>query len=204
MQGDGYCILKKNRYTTHIREVIRMTDFLSLLGARKSFRQYSGEPMKKHETERLLEAALLAPSSRDIKPWELIVVDNPALLARLADAKAHGASFLKDAAIGIAVLGNPELSDVWVEDTAIVSILLQLAATDSGLGSCWIQIRNRKDKAGTSSGEVIRKTLDIPQPWEVESIIAVGRLRADDDKIPASAPERDFSSLMGKIHRNKY
>ena len=51
---------------------------------------------------------------------------------------------LKNAPLAIVVCGDPAKCDVWIEDCSIASILLHLAATDLGLGSCWIQLRLRE------------------------------------------------------------
>jgi hypothetical protein len=45
--------------------------------------------------------------------------------------------------IGIVVCGDRTQSDVWIEDCSIASILAQMASQSLGLGSCWIQVRNR-------------------------------------------------------------
>jgi nitroreductase len=122
----------------------------------------------------LIEAALRAPSSRDFRPWRFIVVDDPALLEKLSEAKPHGAAFLKNAALGIVVCGDTTASDVWVEDCAIASTFVHLAAHDLGLGSCWIQIRKRPHSPEKTADIYIRELLGIPEALSVASIIAVG------------------------------
>lgn len=54
-----------------------------------------------------------------------------------------GAAFLADAAMAVVVMADPLASDVWIEDASIASIMIQLQAEDLGLGSCWIQVRER-------------------------------------------------------------
>ena len=61
----------------------------------------------------------------------------------LYEVITHGASFLGDAALAIVVTADPLASDVWIEDASIASLMIQLQAEDMGLGSCWIQIRER-------------------------------------------------------------
>ena len=69
--------------------------------------------------------------------------------------RASGADFLKDAPLAIVVLADPLASDVWIEDASIASILIQLQAEDLGLGSCWIQVRERYTATGMPADEYI-------------------------------------------------
>ena len=148
--------------------------FHDLIEKRRSIRRFTDEPIQQRQIELLAEAALRAPSSRGLNPWEFVFVTDRRLLKQLAAAKPHGSSFLSGAALGVVVCGNPQVSDVWVEDTAIASIFLHLAAASLGLGSCWIQIRKRKHSEDVSSESYVADLLQIPAPLRVESIIAVG------------------------------
>jgi nitroreductase len=76
--------------------------------------------------------------------------------------------------LAIVVCADESKNDVWIEDCSIASILLQLTAQSLGLGSCWIQIRNRKHTKNTSSEKYIQHLLNIPENFKVLSIIAVG------------------------------
>ncbi len=148
--------------------------FFKQIETRRSIRQFTPRPVEKEIIHRLVEAALRAPSSRDFKPWQFIVVDDPALMKQLACAKPHGASFLKNAPLGMVVCGDTQASDMWVEDCAIASTFIHLAAHDLGLGSCWIQIRKREHSPGKTADDFIHELLDIPAHLSVESIIAIG------------------------------
>jgi nitroreductase len=148
--------------------------FLSLAQKRRSIRQYLDKPVETEKIQRLIEAALRAPSSRGFNPWDFIVVTDRDLLERLSKSKPHGASFLKDAALGIVVCADPEKSDVWIEDASIASIYIHLAAESMELGSCWIQIRKRMHDSEKSAEQYIRESLNIPENFKIESMIAVG------------------------------
>ncbi len=148
--------------------------FLELIRKRRSIRQYSTQSITEEQTTILLEAALRAPSSRGLNPWEFVVVTDRALLERLADAKPHGAAFLAGAALAIAVCADPLRSDVWVEDATIAATYIQLAAHDLGLGSCWIQIRKRSHADGQPAATFVAGLLGLPPALEVEAIVAIG------------------------------
>jgi nitroreductase len=172
--------------------------FLSLAQKRRSIRRYLEKPVETEKIERLVEAALRAPSSRGFNPWEFVVVTDRVLLERLSKAKPHGASFLKDASLGIVVCADPEKCDVWIEDASIASIYIHLAAESMNLGSCWIQIRERVHDREISAGEYIRELLDIPKNFKIESMIAVGY--PDEKKHPH--PKEDLQ--YEKVHYNGY
>ncbi|MBF0377382.1 MAG: nitroreductase family protein [Desulfamplus sp.] len=156
--------------------------FFSLIEKRRSIRKFKSLPIEKEKIDTIIEAALRSPSSRGFNPWRFIVVDRPELLDSLSKAKPHGATFLKDAPLGIVVCGDESKTDVWVEDTSIATIFIQLAAHSLGLGSCWIQIRNREHNHNKSAELYIREILNIPENFRVESMIAIGY--PDENKNP--------------------
>ena len=148
--------------------------FIKLLGTRRSIRKFKDQPLEQGKIDKLVEAALRSFSSRGFNPWRFIVVNDPALMDRLSAAKSHGSSFLKNAPLGIVVYADPAVSDVWVEDTAITSAFIHLAAHDMGLGSCWIQIRKREHSALKNADTYVKEVLNIPDNLSIESIIAIG------------------------------
>jgi nitroreductase len=81
---------------------------------------------------------------------------------------------LAEAPLAIVVCGNPLDSDVWIEDCSIAAIIIQLAAHDMGLGSCWIQLRGRMFNEELSSSEYVKRTLELPDNLEIECIISIG------------------------------
>ncbi len=171
---------------------------LDILRRRRSIRKYREDRIEPEKIEQLIKAALLAPSSRNLKPWEFIVVDDRDLLKKLAESKEHGSAFLKGAALGIVVMADPEKCDVWIEDTSIASIILHLMAESMGLGSCWIQIRARRHDAQQMAEDYIKDLLNIPDKYQVESIIAVGY--PAEQKSPHSESEIQYS----KVYLNAY
>ena len=148
--------------------------FLSLAKKRRSIRRYLEKPVEAEKIEMLIEAALRAPSSRGFNPWEFIAITDRVLLEKLSRSKPHGASFLKDASVGIVVCADPEKCDVWIEDASIASIYIHLAAESMALGSCWIQIRKRMYDREKSAEQYIRELLNIPEHLKIESMVAVG------------------------------
>ena len=151
-------------------------------------------PIEKEKLQQLIKAALRAPSSRGFNPWRFIIIDKPDLLRKISKAKPHGSFFLKNAPLGIVVCGDSEKSDVWVEDTSITSIFIQLAAEALGLGSCWIQIRKRKHNNLIDAETYIKNLLMIPDKIRVESVIALGY--SDEDKKSHSKKSLELEKIF--------
>lgn len=148
--------------------------FFEIIEKRRSIRKFQKQPVEYEKIALIIEAALRAPSSRGLNPWEFIIVDDPNLIGKLSKAKLHGSSFLADAPLAVVVCADPAKSDVWVEDASIAAVYVSLAAEELGLGHCWIQIRERMHDEDRTSGEYVRDVLTIPHHLNVESIIAVG------------------------------
>ena len=172
--------------------------FAELIRSRRSMRHFQDRPVEKSKIDALVEAALRAPSSRGLNPWEFILVDDREKLAAMAAAKPHGAAFLSGAPLGIVVCADPQRCDVWVEDCSIATIFIQLMAESLGLGSCWIQIRKRTHVSGSAAGAHIAALLNIPSHLEVEAMLAIGY--PDRPKTPHPASSLQFE----KIHQAKY
>jgi len=150
---------------------------LSVLRTRRSIRKYGQEPIPHRELEKLKEAVLRSPSSRGFAPWTFVWVRDKELLEALSRAKPHGASFLKQADLGVVVCGDETVSDVWVEDCSIAAIIVHLQAHALGLGSCWVQIRKRPhdpDDPGQTAEGWVQRLLGIPAHLRVLCIVAVG------------------------------
>lgn len=175
-----------------------MNNFAELIKARRSTRKFTEQLLTPEQVESILKAALMAPSSKSKNPWQFVVVEDKEVLKRLSVCKAHGASFLEGCAMAVVVLANVMESDVWIEDTSVASIYMQLQAEELGLGSCWCQIRNRVTEMGTDSNEYVRNLLDIPYQLDVLSIIGFG-YKGQERK-----PFDESNLQWEKIHINSY
>ena len=169
--------------------------FIDLLEARRSIRAFENRPVEQEKIDLLCEAVLRSPSSRGINPWGFVFVTDPQTIALLSRAKPHGAAFLANAPLAVVVFADPQKSDVWVEDAAIATLIVHLAAADQGLGSCWIQIRQRPHDEKRSAGQYITDLLGIPASMAVEAIVAVGYAAAAKPPHPAASLAREKVSF---------
>jgi len=164
---------------------------IELLRTRRSIRKFTAEKIAPETIEALIEAALRAPSSRGINPWEFILVDDPELLRRLSQTKQHGSEFLKGAPLAVVVCADSSKSDVWIEDCSIAAIIIQLSALSMGLGSCWAQIRNRRHDAEQSAESYVRELLGLPEQITVEAILGIGHPAEKKAPVPAGKLQHD-------------
>jgi nitroreductase len=175
-----------------------MEKFSELIKSRRSMRKFTENELSQDEVVALLKAALTAPTSKQSHSWQFIVVDDKKTLNDLSHCKEHGASFIADAAVAIVVLADPLASDVWIEDASITSIYLQLQAEDLGLGSCWVQVRERMYNEVITANNYVHGLLDIPLQLQVDSIIAIGH------KGMERKPFNEDHLLWEKVHINKF
>ena len=171
-----------------------MENFLELLKKRRSSRVFTDELIDKETVCNLMKAALMSPSGHRINPWEFILVEDKAVLHALSQSKEHGAGLLEGAAVAVVVLGDTTKTGVWIEDCSIATIILQLAAEDLGLGSCWVQMRLRKDADGNLAEDNVRALLGIPGHYAVLSIVGIGH------KAREAAPFDEEKMQWDKIH----
>ena len=175
-----------------------MNSFLSLITNRRSTRKFKEKLLEPEQVESILKAALMAPTSKNAASWQFVVVEDTNTLRQLAGCKKQGASFLDGCTLAIIVLGDTSQSDVWVEDASIASIYMQLQAEDSGVGSCWCQVRNRLTEDGHQSEQYVRELLDIPAQFGVLSIIGFGY--KDQERKPLD----ESHLLWEKVHIGKF
>ncbi len=147
---------------------------IELLRNRRSIRKYTNQSIEKEKIELLKEAVLRSPSSKNINPWEFIFVEEKDIIQKLKLCKPHGTNPLETSELAVVVCADETKNDVWIEDCSISSILLQLTAQSLGLGSCWIQVRNRMYTDTVSSENYIQELLHIPGNYRILSIISIG------------------------------
>lgn len=171
---------------------------LNLLMNRRSIRKYKDKAIEKEKIDQIIKGALTSPSGRNIKPWELIVVDDKEILSELGTTRGPASRPISNAPLAIVVLGDPEATDVWIEDASVISTIIQLVSESIGLGSCWIQVRQRYDENKETVEKSVKSLLNIPDKYNVESMIAIGY--PDENK----NPHQDTNLKYEKVHFNSF
>ena len=141
---------------------------------RRSIRHYENRPAEPGLIDQLKEAVLRAPSSRNLRPWKFVFVSDSDTLQALSLSKPQWATPVAEAPLAVAVCAEDHVSDCWIEDCSIAATILQLTATDLGLGSCWIQIRERTREDGSPSEAYVREVLGLGEGHRVLCLISLG------------------------------
>lgn len=171
-------------------------EFKQIIEKRRSVRKFDAAAVPAEVVDRLLQAALTAPSSRNTRSVRLLVVDDPALVARMADMRDYGSAFMKNAPLAVVVLSDVMKGDLWRENAAIAATILQLACVDEGLASCWVHIngrpRRKAEPDGEQAADYLRTFLPIPAGCEPLCAVAIGY----SDFVPAPLPEADDAARV--------
>ncbi len=135
------------------------------LGKRASVRDYMNQPVPKAMLEKLVDAGRRAPSARAVEPWEFVVITDRVMLDKLAGIISTGV-FLKQATACIVVFCQD--TKYYLEDGSAATENILLAATDLGLGTCWIA-GDKKEYC-----EEVAKLLGAPPHLKLISLVSVG------------------------------
>ncbi len=140
-------------------------EFLELVKQRYSVRAYKSTPIEDEKLQGVLEAARLAPTASNRQPFQLIVIHTKGRDEELR--RIYSSPWFVEAPIVVCICGISSQS--WVRrdrknyrdvDVAIAMDHLILAATDLGLGTCWV---------GAFDPEETRRVLGLPE--DVEPIL---------------------------------
>ena len=151
-----------------------MENFHDLLINRRSIRKYTDEPVNPDDVRLILEAGLMAPSSKSGRSWQFVVVEDKEMLERLGNCKPSYATSIANAPIAVVVVADMTKSEAWIEDASVAAAFMLLQATDLGLGACWVEVRDRYRADGEPSEEYVREALGIPEDFCVLAVVSIG------------------------------
>lgn len=150
-------------------------NLLKVMQQRRSIRKYTGERIPEDMLEKILQAGLLSPSARNLRPWEFIIVRNKETLKILADSRQENIGrMLEGADCAIVVLADSSKAIFWIEDSSSAMTNMHLMASYLGIGSCWVQGRDRMATETLSTEDVVRDRLGFPENYSLEAILALG------------------------------
>jgi len=137
---------------------------------RKSVRKFLDKPIEDEKLKAVLEAGRLAPSASNRQEWRFVIARDPETRRKLAEA-ANGQTFVgKAPAVIVACAetdghimscGQPS----YPIDVAIALDHMTLAATELGLGTCWI---------GAFDERRVKEILGIPERIRVVELMPMG------------------------------
>lgn len=138
---------------------------------RRSVRQFEEKVVEQEKIEKILRAAMQAPSAGNQQPWDFIVVHGKENLAKLAAYNPY-AGCLRGADFGIVVLGNKErimMPEHWEQDLGAVTQNILLEATELGLGSVWFGTAPDKSRM-----QFVSDLYNLDSKYLPYSVIAIG------------------------------
>lgn len=140
---------------------------------RRSIRKFTSQPVEPEKIDKLLRAAMQAPSAMNQQPWEFIVVQDKERLEKLSLTSPY-AKLIAGSSLTFVLLANKNDIKVpgalgWEEDmgAAVQNILLE--AVHLGLGGVWL---------GVATTEIIPKNIssffDLPDHIMPFAMISIG------------------------------
>jgi len=171
-------------------------DFFEVIGRRFSVRSFRSTAIDDATLQAILEVANGAPSAGNLQAFEIVVVRDPERKRELAKA-ALDQTFVAEAPVMLVFLINPDCNrekygsrgvELYsVQDATIACSYAQLAATASGLGSCWV---------GAFEEDKVGEIVGAPDGWRPVAILPLG--------VPAEAAgPRERRALSDLVHEEQ-
>ena len=150
-------------------------NILELSQKRFSARKYTNEPVSREDFDYIFECARLAPSAVNRQPWKFIAVSSEDARRKLWNA--YDREWFRSAPLYIVCLKNN--NECWTRpcdgkkhgdiDVAIATEHLCLAATERGLGTCWV----------CNFDANAMRAMFAQEEYEAVAIIPIGHIAAD-------------------------
>ena len=139
--------------------------------SRRSIRKYTSAPVPGDIVDKLLKAAMNAPSASNEQPWCFVVIDDRRILDDIPKFHPHSA-MLKEAPLAIVVCGDMLLRKGeawWVQDCSAATENLLLSAHAQGLGAVWLGVYPSEERV-----EGFKKLLELPEHIIPLSVVSIG------------------------------
>jgi len=162
---------------------------------RRSIRKYTDEPVSDQDREKLLRAAMAAPSAGNQQPWEFIVIDNRETLNTMVGFhESGGYHMLGHTPLAIIVCGDLDRQlhkGYWIQDCSAATENILLAAQSLGLGAVWLGVYPREARVAK-----IKDLFKIPESTMPLCVISIGH--------PAETKKPSNRYDESRIHHNKW
>ncbi|MBO6054130.1 MAG: nitroreductase family protein [Oscillospiraceae bacterium] len=168
-------------------------ELMDVILKRRSVRKYADQAIPEDTLKKILQAGLLAPTSRNLKPCEFYVIRDKDLLSKLSQVKSGGAGMLAGCGAAVVVFGDSEKADTWVEDCSIAISYMMLTAEEQGVSNCWVQIHFRSDSAGNEAEKNVRELFSLPEKYRIAGILSLGI--AAETPEPHSPEDADWNKV---------
>ena len=179
-------------------------DFSELIKLRQSVRKYISKSIEPEKLEKLIEAVRISPSASNSQPWKLIIIDEPELKKKIANATfsqvvAFNKFALQAPVIAVLTIEKPNLEAQiggWLKkrefpliDIGIAAEHFCLQAAELGLGTCML---------GWFDEKKIKQLLRIPKNKRIGLVITLGYAEKDYHVRDKIRKERDVMSSFNR------
>ena len=151
-----------------------MNDAIQTIMTRPSVRAFLDKPVPEETVERLLRAAMAAPSAKNSRPWAFVLIRDRAELEKLGAALPN-AKMTATAPLAVAICGvldktlPGEARDYWIQDCAAATENFLLAIHALGLGAVWTGVHPISERIA-----ILKETLRLPDGVEPFCLIPFG------------------------------
>jgi nitroreductase len=147
---------------------------------RRSVRQFTGEPVGREVLERMVQAAIEAPTGCNVQQKQYIIVDDPETMDRLRFV-SKAMSTAPAAIVLLTEEKGTKYGSYWVQDVSAAMQNMLLAAVALGYDACWIEgnVRPHEDE--------LRRILNVPKSLRVWSLTPVGKAVGEGKRPPKPA-----------------
>ena len=170
---------------------------LKTIKERRNFFRFESTPVSNKKIDLILEAGRWAPSWTNSQPWRFIVVKEKEIKERIGDAVATIFNLaIKDAPICVVTCVNTKKDSFhFIEDGAIATQNMALAAQSLDLGTSWIGVFSLENEKNSSERKV-KEILKVPKDWRIISILPIG--------VPKFIEERKRKELTELVDVNVF
>lgn len=168
-------------------------DLLEAIKTRRSIRSYTDKDISYIDIKTILDAAMMAPSAGNQRPWHFVVIRDKNILMKIKNINPY-AKMADNAKAAIAVCGDLSLEKFegfWVQDCSAATQNILLAAHSLGIGSLWTGVYPIQERV-----EGVKALLNLPENVIPLSLCLLG--------YPKKTPESLSRFEKEKIHYEKW
>ncbi len=166
---------------------------METINIRRSIRTFTNQKVEAEKIDKILRAAMQAPSAHNQQGWEFLVVTDEAIKNELSNISPY-AKPVEAANVAIITLINKDILKLEAcidQDMGACTQNILLEVVEQGLGAVWMAV-----KPDPARMTFITELLNLPEHIEPFSLVAIGY----------SEQENTFVDRYdaGKVHYNKY
>lgn len=168
---------------------------MNTIFTRRSIRNFTHQVVEREKIDKLLRAAMQAPSAGNQQPWEFIVVQDKTTLEKLGGLSPYAKPAAK-APLAFVLVAREEglrFPEYWEQDMSAATQNILLEAVELGLGAVWLGAAPVKERM-----DYLREMFNLPEKIKPFCVIALG--------YPAPGQENRFVDRFeaSRVHYEKW